>query len=358
MSKTIQKHHPKKLNLSTAHCSSLNATAMTDPTVAGAAPAPAGTRAPGKARSSFKRYEQWPGNNFFFCGGRLMLGVDCDRLLATALLIATTWAGHFFVTWPNLDFDERCGAGGIAVLCFVCLAAAATCDPGIVPRLPRSDRLSGLPCETQYRMNWCQTCQILRPPRAKHCRYCDNCVRVFDHHCPWLGTCVGARNYRAFVLFLVWTLAGALYVCSRAARYLVRCSTVHACSAYVDFGRPIVAGISVAWSAVVALPVATLIAFHLYLMGHDQTTNEYLRDERRGHPASAAPPEYVHPAGVECAVAPSTLRAMYRREAPEDSARALRMQINSLRAFLSHPDRPRLRARGRRECTPRGSEGA
>ncbi|KAJ2654171.1 Eukaryotic peptide chain release factor GTP-binding subunit [Coemansia sp. RSA 1200] len=62
------------------------------------------------------------------------------------------------------------------------------------------------------RLKYCETCKIYRPPRASHCRFCDNCVENEDHHCIWLNNCVGRRNYRYFYSFLVSTTMLALYI--------------------------------------------------------------------------------------------------------------------------------------------------
>ncbi|KAG0449614.1 hypothetical protein HPP92_027205, partial [Vanilla planifolia] len=37
----------------------------------------------------------------------------------------------------------------------------------------------------------CVYCNVTQPPRSKHCHDCDKCVLQFDHHCVWLGTCIG-----------------------------------------------------------------------------------------------------------------------------------------------------------------------
>ena len=50
--------------------------------------------------------------------------------------------------------------------------------------------------------SFCKTCEIYRPPRCSHCAICDNCVSVMDHHCPFVGNCIGQRNNKYFIGFV------------------------------------------------------------------------------------------------------------------------------------------------------------
>ena len=59
--------------------------------------------------------------------------------------------------------------------------------------------------------NVCETCKIEKPARSKHCAVCNVCVEKFDHHCIWLNNCVGRKNYKWFLGFLISHVAILTY---------------------------------------------------------------------------------------------------------------------------------------------------
>eukprot|EP00736_Rhodelphis_marinus_P002950 Rmarinus@m.19948 len=158
---------------------------------------------------------------------------------------------------------------------------AVTTDPGRVrgtgsenqissgTKISASGGLSGT--EPRY----CATCDIERPPRAKHCRLCGYCVHLYDHHCVWINNCVGAYNHNAFlatqVLFLVNAL---LYVSVMEDRVESMWSDTKGGALQLLFCRTGFIYATMMYTKLWWLAVATLVATQVYQLSLGVTTNE------------------------------------------------------------------------------------
>ena len=59
--------------------------------------------------------------------------------------------------------------------------------------------------------NYCPYCLVKKTYRSLHCLICQICVDEFDHHCFWVGNCIGKKNYTLFFIFLVYILLNTLF---------------------------------------------------------------------------------------------------------------------------------------------------
>uniref|UniRef100_A0A0K0DCU0 Palmitoyltransferase n=1 Tax=Angiostrongylus cantonensis TaxID=6313 RepID=A0A0K0DCU0_ANGCA len=179
---------------------------------------------------------------------------------------------------PFLYFEVSPVLPGLAAflsfIMMISLLKTSFSDPGIIPRASdmevaeRSRLIFQEYVPNIVVLKYCFTCRFFRPPRSSHCSVCDNCVLNFDHHCPWVGNCIGQRNYRHFYFFIVFLalLIVCIFACSLA--HLMICK-LFLCvrSWFIWFWRERVSGCD--YRSIVGLA-----GFHTYLVATNQTTNE------------------------------------------------------------------------------------
>lgn len=196
------------------------------------------------------RYE---GLSWVACGGRLVTGQLWPNVISTIAM--TLGPGLAYMNYylpmalgqpPNWNSFLGRSSETLACIILVSFLLSSFSNPGIVPRRESMPKEKDFPYvkwltvrqpanrppeqprpadrylrirDITLKQKWCLTCNIYRPPRSKHCSYCDNCVLRFDHHCTWLGNCVGLYNYRFFVvliysatLFLIETIITILHI--------------------------------------------------------------------------------------------------------------------------------------------------
>ncbi|KAL1560825.1 putative protein S-acyltransferase 1 [Salvia divinorum] len=226
-------------------------------------------------------YHVWPGNNVFFCGGRLVCGPDPRGLVLTTMAIAmSSWSFAAYVANDVVSFGYAPKIIGSLILTFIVvvnLGMVSTTDPGIISRndqmLVESATERGVEGDEE-RVKYCGICNIYGPPRSRHCDVCDNCVEKFDHHCPWIGQCIGLRNYRLYISFLFIGLAFFAYIFAfsfQTIRHRMSQNNV----VLIDLLRNCPETLALAsFTFAAALLLGLLTCYNLYLVALNQTAYE------------------------------------------------------------------------------------
>lgn len=125
---------------------------------------------------------------------------------------------------------------------------------------------------------YCKKCQTPKPDRTHHCSSCRRCVLKMDHHCPWLATCVGLHNYKAFILFLVYTTLFC-WVCFGSSTWWIW-TEVFEHNQYLEDFAPVNIILLAVISGIIGLVLTGFTGWHLYLCVRGQTTIECLEKTR------------------------------------------------------------------------------
>ncbi|KPA85783.1 putative palmitoyl acyltransferase 11 [Leptomonas pyrrhocoris] len=158
--------------------------------------------------------------------------------------------------------------------------------------IPRLEQDALLPEQAPEGTEPCVFCRRFVQLGCKHCSVCDKCVPGFDHHCRWLNSCVGSKNYRLFATFMVaawlgmaWVAAFSLYTIQWMLRDITAFKRHMRTHAYHSPNRafPALVVFNFVCLIIAVMGICTLgklIYFHIYLHFTHQSTYEHIVKKR------------------------------------------------------------------------------
>lgn len=185
-----------------------------------------------------------------------------------------------------------------------------------------------------YDSKFCTTCKFYRPPRTVHCSTCNMCVERFDHHCPFVSNCVGARNYRYFYLFLVFgALLGIYGIAASAAAFGLRIRDIQPVGE--AFKNSVVSIIVGVYSFFLGLNLVGMAGAHTSYTCFEKTTNERIKSRfktRTGEMINPFAQKNMFKNFVYVICGPTKPKAIdYRIELPENYYTSMEVRTKELR---------------------------
>ncbi|XP_034525268.1 probable palmitoyltransferase ZDHHC14 isoform X4 [Ailuropoda melanoleuca] len=197
-----------------------------------------------------RKWEVFPGRNKFFCNGRIMMARQTGVFYLTLILILVTSGLFFAFDCPYLAVKITPAipvVGGILFF-FVMgtLLRTSFSDPGVLPRAT-PDEAADL----------------------------ERQIERFDHHCPWVGNCVGKRNYRFFYMFILSLSFLTVFIFAFVITHVIlRSQQTGFLNALKDSPASVLEAVVCFFSV---WSIVGLSGFHTYLISSNQTTNEDIK---------------------------------------------------------------------------------
>jgi len=108
------------------------------------------------------------------------------------------------------------------------------------------------------------------------------CIEVHDHHCPWVGNCVGHRNHKHFIGFLFWT--GVHAVVTLAITFFSIKLQSKELAQEKHLAKAISLKLLILYAGVIAFSLLTFAAYQVFSLGvNNISSNEDIRHRWNGH---------------------------------------------------------------------------
>ena len=244
--------------------------------------------------SEISPVDLYRGNNILLCGGRWgVLGPNTGFCLLAECMILLPFIVYMIFVARHLSAALNIIAVIVCLVPVILLSKTASTDPGILRRYNTPPIGSPPPAiyvnfrGRSVRAWFCKACNTYRSPRAKHCFECNNCVEIFDHHCPWVGSCVGKNNYCHFLWFLTTTHLSAWYITGTICHYWLQESRARHMSAseFAKEASMVPVLILLVYMALVCFFVGGLTLYHYYLSLTAQVCVQSFEEKSSGvHP--------------------------------------------------------------------------
>ena len=224
--------------------------------------------------------ENWRGYNKLFCKKKIYAGSQYYYSFGTVLYILVY--GISFIIFVILEQESLSRkivslilySIYLIIVIFFCLVCAFT-DPGVIPiNCLTANELKNANCCSnnrvfyingiRHKIRFCYTCQIIRPIGSSHCKTCNICVEKFDHHCPWVGNCIGKNNYRYFFIFLI--LLNTFFIV-----------TLISSLCFIIFHKKLISIYIVILSVLTMLFITTLLIYHVRFTCRNMSTYSNLK---------------------------------------------------------------------------------